>query len=212
MKLRENTTTDDQAADPRRPARVICGLAEDCVIDTARLRLRPCRVADAANVHAIFADWEVVRWLGAPSWPQPFGETLAYIENVIAGYVQVPERYLIIEHEGRVVGGIGVREHPANHLQRAPGPHIGYWLGRAFWNRGFMTEAAAGVIGRVFGETDAPAIYSGVFEGNGASLRVQDKLGFARDGTTTLACNPQGGIELPHINTMLTRERFEAPA
>jgi RimJ/RimL family protein N-acetyltransferase len=95
-------------------------------------------------------------------------------------------------------------------LQRGPGPHIGYWLGRAFWNRGLMTEAARGVIARVFAATDASAIYSGVFEGNAASLRVQEKLGFVRDGTTLLLCNPRGGVELPHINTVLTRARFEA--
>ena len=188
----------------------ICGLAPDCAIETARLRVRACRVADAERIHAIFADWDVVLWLGAPVWPQPLAETRAYIENVIVGYVQIPERYLVIFEGETLVGGIAVRDHPADHLQRGPGPHIGYWLGRAVWNRGLMTEAARGVIARVFAATDASAIYSGVFEGNAASLRVQEKLGFVRDGTTLLLCNPRGGVELPHINTVLTRARFEA--
>jgi RimJ/RimL family protein N-acetyltransferase len=125
-----------------------------------------------------------------------------------AGYVQIPERYLMIERDGQLVGGIAVRDHPANHLQRAPGPHIGYWLGRSFWGQGLMTEAAGGVIARVFAACPAPAIYSGVFEDNAASLRVQEKLGFMRDWMTTLACNPRGGVALPHVNTMLTRGRF----
>ena len=188
----------------------ICGLTPDCVIETPRLRIRPCRIADAERVHAIFADWEVVQWLGAPAWPQPLAETRAYLETVIVGYVQIPERYLLILEGDTLVGGIAVRDHPADHLQRDPGPHIGYWLGRAFWNRGLMTEAARGVIARVFAATGSRAIYSGVFEGNAASFRVQEKLGFVRDGKTQLVCNPRGGIELPHINPVLTRARFEA--
>src|ERR1700674_928961 len=191
-------------------AGAICGLEPDCVIRTSRLGLRVCRVADAARIHAIFADWEVVRWLGAPPWPLPLAETKAYIENVTAGFVQIPERYLVIEHDGRIAGGIGVRAHPQNHLQRAAGPHIYYWLGRSFWGKGLMTEAAGALIARVFAACAGPAIYSGAFEGNAASLRVQEKLGFVRDGVTMLTCNPRGGIELPHINTVLTRSRFEA--
>src|SRR6202043_3376382 len=98
------------------------------------------------------------------------------IENVVAGYVQIRERYLVIEEGATLVGGFAVRDHPADHLQRGPGPDVGYWLGRAFWNRGLMTEAVRGVVARVFAATAEPAIYSGVFDGNAASLRVQEKL------------------------------------
>jgi RimJ/RimL family protein N-acetyltransferase len=50
--------------------------------------------------------------------------------------------------------------------------------------------------------------YIGAFEGNNASLHVQDKLGFIRDGVTTLRSNPTQ-LDLPHINTALSRTRFE---
>jgi hypothetical protein len=37
---------------------------------------------------------------------------------------------------------------------------------------------------------------------------VQAKLGFARDGETTLYSKPRGA-DFPHVNTKLTRSAFE---
>jgi hypothetical protein len=37
---------------------------------------------------------------------------------------------------------------------------------------------------------------------------VQEKLGFVRDGVTTLRCNPQQ-LDLPHTNTVLSRTTYE---
>jgi RimJ/RimL family protein N-acetyltransferase len=45
--------------------------------------------------------------------------------------------------------------------------------------------------------------------GNDASLRVQEKLGFVRDGETMLYSRPRGA-EFPHVNTLMTRSRFQA--
>jgi RimJ/RimL family protein N-acetyltransferase len=41
--------------------------------------------------------------------------------------------------------------------------------------------------------------------GNDASLRVQEKVGFVRDGETSLHSRPRGAT-FPHINTMMTRK------
>jgi RimJ/RimL family protein N-acetyltransferase len=51
------------------------------------------------------------------------------------------------------------------------------------------------------------AIYCSAFAANDASLRVQEKVGFVRDGETMLYARPRGG-EFPHVNTRLTRAGF----
>ena len=61
----------------------------------------------------------------------------------------------------------------------------------------------------IFAAHGCDTIYSGVFADNAASLRVQEKLGFVRDGETTLYSKPRGA-DFPHINTRLTRSAFEA--
>ena len=54
------------------------------------------------------------------------------------------------------------------------------------------------------------AIYCGAFTENAASLRVQEKAGFVRDGDTTLFSRPRGG-DFPHVNTVLTRGDSNGP-
>jgi RimJ/RimL family protein N-acetyltransferase len=72
-----------------------------------------------------------------------------------------------------------------------------------------MSEAARGFIADIFAAHGCDTIYSGLFAGNAASMRVQEKLGFVRDGETMLHSRPRGG-DFPHINTKLTRPTFEA--
>ena len=50
---------------------------------------------------------------------------------------------------------------------------------------------------------------SGVFAENRASLRVQHKLGFAAIGRSTRHSLARGEA-IPHIDTVLTRGRFQA--
>ena len=50
-------------------------------------------------------------------------------------------------------------------------------------------------------------IFSGAFVDNAASLRIQEKLGFTRDGEAMSFSNPHGKDVL-HVNTSLTRARF----
>jgi RimJ/RimL family protein N-acetyltransferase len=188
----------------------ICGLADDVVVRTLRLVLSPVRRQDAAVVHALLADWEVVRWLSAPPWPLRLEDTCDYLERASRRGGST-ERYLVIGYQGHIAGAVSVRDRSAGHLQRDAGPNIGYWLGRAFWNKGLMTEAVAGLVGQIFAGCAAPAIYSGAYVGNAASLRVQEKLGFRRDGETLLHSNPCQ-TDLPHINTVLTRSAFESVA
>src|SRR5437660_9324870 len=102
------------------PTQTVCGLAADDVIRTPRLVLRPCRLDDVPALNRIFADWEVVQWLSAPSWPQGIEQTRGFLEEVISGRTETPERYLIIEQDARIAGGLSVRDRPAGPLQKAP--------------------------------------------------------------------------------------------
>jgi RimJ/RimL family protein N-acetyltransferase len=98
---------------------------------------------------------------------------------------------------------------PASAAQPQRGYAIGYWLGQPYWGRGYMSEAARAFIEHVFEVTGNETIYSGAVSENGASLRVQDKLGFVRNGEAMLYI-PSCGKELPSTHTVLTRARFVA--
>lgn len=182
--------------------------ADDLALRTQRLLLRWLRLDDAEPLFALFNNWNVVRFLSSPPWPYLPEDSRLFTGGVVARAPEVGEDVLAITHGDRFVGVISVRQREANNLQRGAGPNIGYWIGEPFWGRGFMTEALDAVVRHLFATTTTDAIYCGAFADNLASLRVQEKAGFVRDGDTTLFSNPRNET-LPHVNTVLTRACFE---
>ena len=180
---------------------------DDDMLHTERLLLRALRPDDAAPLFALFNNWNVMRFLSSPPWPYTLDDARWFIRSAITHAVELNEEALAITHDGAFVGVIGVRLREANALQRGAGPNIGYWIGEPFWSRGFMSEAVRAFVRAIFARCESDAIYSGAFTENVASLRVQEKVGFVRDGDTTLFSKPRGG-EFPHVNTVLTRGRF----
>jgi RimJ/RimL family protein N-acetyltransferase len=63
----------------------------------------------------------------------------------------------------------------------------GSWLGRDRQGRGFGTEMRAGVLWLAFEELGALAAESGYMDGNEASARVSEKLGYAANGEHLVA-------------------------
>jgi len=174
-------------------------------VRTERLLLRPLRTSDAEPLCALFADWEVIRWLSMPPWPYTLEDADSFIREHRDKDLRTAFAITLAD---ALIGGIDVRMNPANQSQRGPGPNLGYWLGRPYWGRGYITEAARGLLGRVFDAGLGDVVYSGAFADNAASLRVQEKLGFERDGETMAYSRPRDG-KFPHVNTVLTRARFE---
>jgi RimJ/RimL family protein N-acetyltransferase len=178
-------------------------------IRTERLLLRAVRPDDAEPIFSLFANWEVVRWLSSPPWPYTLDDARSFVDSQF-NLPPTTKSCLAITLDGALIGGIDIRgSRPTEAPRRSP--ILGYWLGQPYWGRGYMTEAARGFIGHIFALTSVDTIYTGAFADNAASLRVQEKLGFERDGEMTLYCRPRGE-KLAHVNTKLTRSRFLAKA
>jgi RimJ/RimL family protein N-acetyltransferase len=182
---------------------------DDTLLRTEHLLLRPLRPDDAAPLFALFNNWNVIRFLSAPPWPYTPSHSRLFVDGMVARSPGLNEEVLAITRDGAFIGVISARLREQNALQRGAGPNIGYWIGEPFWGHGFMTEAVQAVVRHLFASTATDAIYSGAFTENAASLKVQEKAGFIRDGETTLFSRPRGA-EFPHVNTVLTRARFHA--
>jgi RimJ/RimL family protein N-acetyltransferase len=180
-------------------------------IPSERLILRAWRLADAKQLFALFNNWEVVRWLSLPPWPYTLDDARSYIDEALNRRSKEAEESYAVTLNAEVIGAIGMRLRPASHLQRTAGPNFGFWIGQPYWGHGYMTEAVRALTRVVFARGPHDAIYSGAFTGNLASLRVQEKAGFVRDGETMLHARPRGG-EFPHVNTVLSRSQFESLA
>ena len=170
-------------------------------LQTPRFILRPAQVGDAELIARYLNDFAVSGNLARVPHPYHLGDARAWLRTRRAG-LPVEETNFTIDLPGHGLAG-----HVGFH-QGAEGPIIGYWLGQPFWGRGIMTEAVTACLDWFFRASRAPALYSGVFHFNEASLRIQLKLGFREIGRSRLHCLARGA-EVEHIDTQLTRQRFQ---
>jgi RimJ/RimL family protein N-acetyltransferase len=145
---------------------------------TERLVLRVMRRDDAAALAAYRSVPEIARY---QSWPLPF--TVADAEQLLAGQDGLddldPEGWtqVAIEHGGVVVGDLAVGLELA--AQRAS---LGYTLSPAAQHRGFAVEAAGTLVDALFASTGVRRIVATLEDGNLASMRVVESLGFRFEG------------------------------
>jgi RimJ/RimL family protein N-acetyltransferase len=176
-------------------------------ISTQRLLLRPLLPTDKQTLFTLFANWEVIRWLSTPPWPYTVDDARAFIAAQM-DHDATRRSYFAITLDGGLIGGIDARSNrPAEASARSP--VLGYWLGQPYWGRGYMTEAAQAFVRHLFASTAGDTIYSGALAGNTASMRVQEKLGFERDGEEMVYFRPLGEKQA-HLNTKLARSKFLA--
>jgi RimJ/RimL family protein N-acetyltransferase len=117
--------------------------------------------------------------------------TLANDRRIAANTARIPHPYAIEDAE-QFIAAVNKREGEACFvimLECAPigvcsvdlredGPEMGYWLGVAYWGRGFATEAVRALIDHAFGDLEHEALISGARVNNPASRRVLEKCGF----------------------------------
>ena len=162
------------------------------VITTKRLTLRPAVDADGAVVMAGFNDFDVVKWLANPPYPFREGDLKLRYDD---GSSRWPE-LACIEHEGRMIGMVGAD------------PHLGFWLLKDSWGKGFASEAARAMRDAAF-ERGLDYLTSGYFDGNTASEAVLTKLGFQYVGESLHWCEPRQE-KLLHHEMWLDRSDWDA--
>lgn len=86
--------------------------------------------------------------------------------------------WAIRDADGNFIGGIGLEGgvFPAAHRAE-----IGYWIGKPYWGRGWMTEIVRAVCRYGFEQLGLVKITAQVFAGNEASARVLRKCGFQQE-------------------------------
>ncbi|MGV0879803.1 GNAT family N-acetyltransferase [Martelella sp. FLE1502] len=167
------------------------------IVDTPRLTLRPVRVTDAERIAGLLADPEITRMLARV--PSPYTledavEWLSHVGNDDSWPVAITQ-----PGDGVAIGLVSIE-------RRQGGYHLGYWLGRYYWGRGFMSEAVSGVAERFFAETGA-TLHSGAFSDNPASLRVLQRLGSKITGQREIWSVSRGRMT-QEITTALTPALF----
>ena len=150
----------------------------DVELATARTRLRPFRDDD---VEAIWP------WVSDPAFPRHMSwaahvdrsETLDYIRGTHAARAEGSGLTWAIEHEGRVVGSVGLHDIVwRRRALRFDQAEIGYWIAPPLWNQGLMTEVVPAVVRFGFEQLGLHKVIVRCFAENDGSRRVIEKCGF----------------------------------
>jgi len=146
-------------------------------LETARLNLRPIRQSDVGAFKRLFAHWDVVKYLSSSvPWPVPEGDAEAAMADTLAKMARLQRCSwaLTLKEAGddELIGRIDLwADDGVSRDQR------GFWLGRDYWGRGLMTEAADRVTDFALVELGWPQLWLCNAEINAASHRVKEKQG-----------------------------------
>lgn len=176
------------------------------MMETERLILRRWNEADAESLFEYASDPDVGPVAG---WPphRSVEESLNVIKNVFGG----AECYAICEKgNGKAIGAIELKLNGHTDMtERDDECELGYWLGKPFWGRRYMPEAAREIIRHGFEDLGMKTIWCGYYDGNQKLKRVQEKLGFVYHHTCPDVPVPLlNEVRVGHTN-VITREHWE---
>jgi [ribosomal protein S5]-alanine N-acetyltransferase len=147
-------------------------------ICTERLILRPFRLTDAPQVKALAGDREIYETTLFVPHPYEDGMAESWISTHQTGFYEgLGVVFAICLTNKSLIGAISL-----NKTGLFNSAELGYWIGTAYWNRGYCTEAAKAVLKYGFDTLKYHKISARHFIGNVSSGRVMEKVGMKREG------------------------------
>jgi diaminopimelate epimerase len=145
---------------------------------TSRLLLRPFTADDATDVSRLAGDRRIAEMTLRLPHPYEPHQALAWIASLDAHRERGTAMVMAIcEAGGSLVGAVGL-EIDRTH-NRA---ELGYWIGVAYWGKGYATEAAIEMVRFGFEALNLNRIFASHYSANPASGRVLEKAGLKREG------------------------------
>lgn len=142
-------------------------------IETQRLRLRHFTPNDADELHRIYSNPELFKYMSNEK-PLLWEQTRTVINSIIESW----QHYnfgvwaLVDKRNQKLIGHCGLK-----YLENTLEVQIGYLLLKSYWGRGLGTEAASAVLKYGFEVANLPQIVAVAKPENIASRRVLEKVG-----------------------------------
>ena len=175
-------------------------------LETKRLILRRWEEGDAQSMFEYARDPDIGPIAGWPAH-QSVDESRDIIMNVLTG----KEAYAIcLKTDGKPIGTIELKLNGHTDVtERDDECEMGYWLGKPFWGRGIMPEAAAEMLRHAFEDIGMTRVWACYYDGNDKSRRVQEKVGFRYQWRSENVDVPlMHEVRNGHVNA-ITRDQWE---
>src|ERR1700761_8514170 len=149
-------------------------------LPTERLFLRPIAAADAAALFEARGDAETMRY-----WDWPAQDSVDAVRAIFEAHI--PELgdgstlwwAVALSPDGPAIGECDLSEIDRHHGRA----EVGFLFARRHWGKGYAREAMAAVIDHGFATLGLARLWARVHDGNAASQRLLERLGFAHEGT-----------------------------
>lgn len=178
-------------------------------LETERLVLREWKESDIEDLIEGLNDIEVSKWLAFVPYPYTKNEAKKWIEFCTENEKKSTGRNaydfaIELKSESKVIGGVSLDK--INKIQGTAGG--GIWLNSKYHGKGYGTEAFSRRLKFAFNELNLRRIDNGYFEGNEASLRMQEKFGYKIEGKKRKAfiCMADGEIKDEYLTGLLKEE------
>lgn len=146
------------------------------IFETDRIILREIALSDLDDLYAVLSDEQTMVY-----YPRPYTreEVKGWIKSSIESYKK--NKYglwaVVLKADNTFIGQCGISN---QNIDGQVVPEIGYQLNKAYWNKGYATEAAAGCLKYGFETLQLPEIYIHTSTANVPSARVAEKLKFTK--------------------------------
>ncbi len=146
------------------------------LIETPRLIVRELEPGDLDRVAAIYADPDVMRFIGRGGvLTREHAERAIERERAHSTERGFGEGATVIRETGELIGVCGLIVWP--DIDGAQEVEVAYLLDRPWWGRGYATEVATAIRDFAFDELRRERVVSCIYPDNAASIRVAEKIG-----------------------------------
>jgi len=155
---------------------------------TPRLSLREISLKDAKDLIEGIGNIEVSKHLLPVPHPYSLRDAKYFINHCKKKRTKKPrteyELSIELKSEKKVIGGFGLID-VDRHNKTA---HLGYWLAKPYWRKGYITETAKEVIDFAFNKIKLRKLTIPIFKDNIPSNSLAKKLGAKLEGTLIQQC------------------------
>ncbi len=148
-------------------------------LETQRLQLRAFAATDADRVQRLAGDRAVSATTVNIPYPYEDGRAEAWIASHRLEYKEgrVVTFAIVLRSENALIGAIGL-----TISEKHSRAELGYWIGSAYWNQGYCTEAVRALLRYGFEDLTLNKIHASFFKENLASGRVMEKVRMLYEG------------------------------
>ena len=174
--------------------------------ESERLVIRDPSPADVPAMPGVFSDPEIYAYTRTIPYPYTERDAVEAIERFARLRAEGAAHALFIDlkETGELIGSVGTL-----NIKERESAEFGYAIGRAWWGRGYATEASAALLDYCFDELGFEEMYAHAMTRNPASVRVLQKLGMRSLGVIPGACE-KDGVSYDAEGFTITRDQWQA--